>query len=125
MSRKPTIKQISALNYINQGLTKRQAMLKAGYSVGSADHPNNRLIKGKSVKGIIEEMQSELIKAGLTPEYMAGKLKEWSNSETRLQIESFSRWKEIMGLEHTKDKGLKRRISVEEFVLGSNFNDEQ
>src|SRR6185369_10910459 len=81
---KPTIKQIMALKYINEGMSKRQAMIKAGYSPYVAERPTDRLMNAQGTKVALASMASELENSGLTITYMAGKFKEWMDA-TKIQ----------------------------------------
>ena len=80
-TRGATLKQIRAIQYKNQGLTTRQAMLKAGYSLSMAANPKRELLQKPAVKRLISSMWGELTDAGLTTEYMVVKFKEWLNAQ--------------------------------------------
>lgn len=79
--RQPTPRQIKAIQYINMGYSKRQAMIKAGYTPKVAEDPANNLLRKVSVKNFINGMAGELVDAGLTKEYMIGKFKEWLEAQ--------------------------------------------
>lgn len=74
---KPTVMQAKAMELIREGNTPRQAMLKAGYSVATASHPSDNLLRTPGTQSIIEQYKAEYTKAGITPEYMVKKTKEW------------------------------------------------
>lgn len=76
-----TLKQIRAIQYKNQGMTTRQAMLKAGYSLSAAANPKRDLLDRPAVKQLIGTMWGELQDAGLTTQFMIDKFKEWLNAQ--------------------------------------------
>lgn len=80
-TRGATIKQIRAIQYKNQGMSTRSAMLKAGYSLSAAANPKRDLLSRPAVKKLISSMWGELTDAGLTTEYMVEKFKEWLNAQ--------------------------------------------
>ena len=121
--RKPTLKQIKALRYIQGGMTKRQAMLKAGYSKGAAMNPGTRLMKTKGVQNSLMAFSKKLAEDGLTDTYMVKKFKEWLEAQRtvsalvvggkgdsakasttdfievpdyKVQLEAYKEWKKIM-----------------------------
>lgn len=131
--RAPTAKQIKALQLVNQGYSKRRAMLEAGYSKNVANQ-SSRLLKGTAIQGILETMKAYLSEEGLTAKYMAGKFKEWmeatkvitSHTEPDIlipdydtQIKAYDRWEKVINKEEgDKVTGLRRKITFEEFVGG-------
>lgn len=137
-SRPPTLKQIKALQFINQGDSPRKAMIKAGYSMsGAAAHPGRDLYNRPGVKRMISNMAGELADEGLTMKYMVGKFKQWleatktTNSFTqpdknipdyKVQLEAYKEWKKIMdqyeqGL-NPQGGQLSRKLTIEEFITG-------
>jgi len=81
--RKPTVLQRKAteLLALNPKLSKRQAMIQAGYSEVSASHPKQNLVETSGAKTAIEEMKEKLIGRGITIDYMAEKYKEWMEAK--------------------------------------------
>jgi hypothetical protein len=73
----PTEKQAKAMNYILQGEQPKEAMIKAGYSLTTAEHPKENLLQYKGPQQIIKEHQDEFTRLGITPIYLAKKTKEW------------------------------------------------
>ena len=131
----PTIRQIKAIRYINEGLSKRQAFIKAGYSDGYASsNIKNKLKKGSFVK-VIMSMQNELQEAGLTSQYMVGKFREWmeatkahpsgADSDRKVpdydvQLKAYKEWKNVMQPTEPKEGKVKRTMTVTEFITGEN-----
>lgn len=124
----PTIMQVRALQYINQGMSKRAAMIKAGYSKSSAINPGKVLMNKKGVKNILISMAGELNDAGLTTEYMVAKFKEWLEAEKssesgkspdyEIQLKAYKEWKKVMDEQagDTLKPGVKRKLTIEEFI---------
>jgi|SRR5882724_675059 len=131
--KQPTVKQIKAIQYINQGMSQRQAMLKAGYSDVTARTSSTRvLMKSRGVRDLLAGMAGELQDAGLHNKYMVDKFKEWleatkvNNSPTepdrvvpdyQTQLAGYDRWKKIMDDQAPGNTGkVKRKITLEEFL---------
>jgi len=137
---KPTIKQIKAIQYINQGMSKAAAMRKAGYSPKSAAKPSQKLMNKDGVKSILESMNGKLLDAGLSSDYMAFKMKEWIDakkiskggreiSDYDTQIKAYDRWEKQMGLLSSAvlkshPGQLRRKMTVTEFILDGEKNSE-
>jgi hypothetical protein len=136
-SRPPTLKQVQALQYMNQGMSKRKALLKAGYSNEVASHPTKAFMKSAGVKQIAQTMYMELAMAGITSEFMIDKFKEWLNATKQtnsytepdktvpdyaIQLKAYQEWKKIVDqhdAEHNPTVGqIKRRLTIDEFVTG-------
>jgi len=128
--KQPTVKQIKAIQYINQGMSQRQAMLKAGYSDVTARTSSTRvLMKSRGVRDLLAGMAGELQDAGLHNKYMVDKFKEWleatkvNNSPTepdrvvpdyQTQLAGYDRWKKIMDDQAPGNTGkVKRKITLE------------
>ena len=81
--RKPTALQRKAteLLALNPKLSKRQAMIRAGYSKNTASHPKGDFLEAPGTKTAIEEMKEKLIGRGITMDYMAEKYKEWMEAK--------------------------------------------
>ena len=134
--RPPTLKQIKALQYMNQGMSKRQALIKAGYSESVYSHPQKAFMQKKGVRQIIDTMVGELNDAGLTTAYMVNKFKEWMESQQsvvtkggqvieigpdhQLQLAAYREWKKIIDQEKGDNPNgkVKRKMTIEEFVTG-------
>ena len=126
--RKPTRKQTMFLHYLSQGHSKRQSMLKAGYSLSSANVPKNILSK-PTMQATMESMTDILARSGLTAEYAAVKLAELLEAtkmvngkefpDYSVQLKAFDIWFDIMKAAEKVEKEIpKRRISIEEFITG-------
>src|SRR5258708_14965648 len=131
--RTPTLKQIKALQLVNQGYSKQRAMLEAGYSKNVAK-VGGRLLKGRAVLAILESMKKELVDSGLTSKYMALKFKEWMEAQKTVtshtepdrevpdydtQIKAYDRWEKVINHDQeNQTKGYKRKVTFEEFVGG-------
>ena len=134
-----TKKQIMALQLINQGLSPRQAMIKAGYSTNVANNPRKYLFNSQAITNIVDKMQLELKDVNITTSYLAKKLAEWMEATTtkgfkigkdgfeqvmepdyKTQIAAYDRVKDIYGITPQKKdtEGLKRRMTLEEFITG-------
>lgn len=131
--RQPTIKQIRALQYRNQGMTKRAAMKKAGYSPAAYNNPGATLMKSRGVKQILQSMAGDLEDAGLTAEFMAQKFQEWISAKKihtsmtepdrevpdyQTQLRAYKAWKDIVDAERGsgEDKKVKRKLTIEEYI---------
>lgn len=130
--KKPTIKQIKCFQNLQQGMSKRQAMLKAGYSVSSANQ-GARPLRKQGMKILMESFDGELINAGLTVEFVAGKVKEWITAKKPIfgkggtilqeipdyqtQLSGFNCWKDGMGLNQKEGQKKSRQITLTEFVM--------
>ena len=141
---KPTTRQILLLKYVNSGMTKKAAMLKAGYSLQSADHGSTAVMKTRRMQAALAYLKNELVDAGLTTQYMAGKIKEWVDAKREMpeiidrddkgrpvydyvkvpdydtQIKGYDRWEKQMGLSEAGNQPtgpLKRKLTIEEFIM--------
>lgn len=127
---KPTIKQIRTLQYLQQGMSRRQAMLKAGYAKNTAHVGKVNQFNG--FKQLVYRMPELLQKAGLTDDYMVDKFKEWLEAtkmhtsptepdrnvpDYQVQLKAFDRWKELMQPK-LNNTTIKRKLTIEEYVLG-------
>jgi len=123
----PTIRQIKTLQFMNQGMSKRKAMMMAGYKAGWASRPYKEFFRSPAVRSVLLGMKDILVDMGLTKEFMAAKVKEWvtaSNGDKpdyETQIKAYDRWEKIMEKEENIQAGggkVKRRIEFTEFVTG-------
>lgn len=78
---KPTVKQIKALQLMNGGMSKRQAMIQAGYSTYVAEKPYKDFLGAAGVKSQIVSMATMLEDAKLNTVYMVEKFKEWLEAQ--------------------------------------------
>lgn len=132
-ARRATLKQVLALKYINQGMSKRQAMIKAGYSPSTAENPKMKLFAKSGTQRLIDTLKSEMVNQGLMPNYVAGKFKQWfeakkiDHSHTGpdkevddydTQLKAFEKWEKVMGIEETDPK-VRRKLTIEEFIQGT------
>lgn len=124
---KATIRQIRTLQYMNQGMSKHAAQLKAGYKETTAEKPKRVFFARKGVQQMIVDMAEQLVNQGLTTQYMALKFKQWleaenneGNPDTKNQLEAYKEWKKVMDEHSGAEQGLKmkRKLTIEEFVLG-------
>jgi len=81
--RKPTALQKDAIEILatNPKISKRQAMIKAGYSKVTASHPKQNLIEAPGTKTALEEIKDKLIGRGINIDFMADKYFEWLNAK--------------------------------------------
>ncbi len=140
-NRTPTPKQVKALQLHNQGLSWHRAMKEAGYSASTVAQ-SSRLRKSPTIQAMISSMPAELVNAGLTPQYMALKFKEWIDATKQLsarrnfetddfievpdyetQIKAFDRWEKSMQPVQPNGKGIKRKLTIEEFITGEEQNE--
>lgn len=119
--KRPSIRQVKALHNLSQGMSKRQALIQAGYSVSSSNQAA-RVFDKKSMQNLLETYQGLFKEAGITPEFVVSKFSDWFNSENEeIQLKAFDRYEKIMGIlgkEDSRRDGLKRRLTVEDFVNG-------
>ncbi|MDD5407039.1 MAG: hypothetical protein PHE73_08895 [Sulfurovaceae bacterium] len=135
-----TSKQILKAKYMLAGYTRRQAELKAGYSVSTADGPKGKNPpKGQSyeltVEAFLHGIHARFLKEGLTQEYVAMKMKEWFDAQKplynmktgekiasipdyRTQLQGFKEWKDlVVPKNHGITQPKKRSITLTEYVM--------
>lgn len=118
----PTVKQIKALELMSKGYNKRRAMIEAGYSVGSANHSNNLVTRSRAAEQITEAMKSQLITRGIDVNFMIDKFVKWMNAKKKdkddykTQQAAYKFWKDIMDPKDEPVKGIKRKVTFEEFI---------
>lgn len=122
--KKPSIRQIKAFSFINSGMSKRQAMIKAGYSLATANQAK-RVMDTESMHGLIENFQEELANVGLDIDFWVAKMKEWANAtkivggrefpDYQTQIKCFEFWKSIIREIENGEVKPKRMLTLEEF----------
>ena len=130
---KPSVKQIKALQLINQGSSVRSALKKAGYSQAVANKSTD-FFKQPGVQRAVQSMKGFLENVGLTNQKMALKIaefvdaKKWDHSVTepdkevpdyKTQIEGVKMWNEILNRNFDGAQGKKKReLTITEFVTG-------
>lgn len=129
---RPTIKQTKALQFLKEekGISVRQAMMKAGYSVAAANK-GKEFFKNKGVQNYLAGLKEYVTNQGLDNQKMASKFKEWIDAEKVLtshtepdrsvpdydtQLKAYDRWEKVMGMGESGDPKVKRRLTVEEFI---------
>lgn len=68
---KPTPRQREAFSNIQKGMSKRSAMLAAGYDDTTAANPTDNLIETPGYRALKEEYKKHLEKAGISLEILA------------------------------------------------------
>lgn len=148
--RQATLRQIKAIKYLSEGMSKRAAMMKAGYAVTTAMHEAHKLTTSTAVEGLLDKLKDDLAQKGLTTDKIADKFVEWLDAQRTVgarvvvkreggelptaesrtddfievpdydtQIKAYDRWKGIMDSGDKKDKGIKRKLTIEEFISDS------
>lgn len=131
-NRKPSIKQTKALQYMNQGNSMRKSMQMAGYK--SLANQGKRFFEFKGAQRALESMAGYLEQQGLTNQYMAQKIKQFTEAEKihssikepdrvvpdyRTQIEGVKLWREILDNNMKSQQGVKKReLTITEFITG-------
>ncbi len=126
----PTQKQQLALQYISQGLNKKNAMIKAGYSPATARVPS-KLMRSKNIESAMERLQHELVSIDVTIPYLAQKIKSTleakkdTSEDYTTQLQGLKMAKDILIPLPKKndDRPLKRKLTIEEF-LNEGVNEE-
>lgn len=140
-ARTATTKQITALKLINEGMSPHKAMLTAGYSKKSAQHPKRVLMKAQAIQSLVERFHLELKDEGITTAYLARKYAQWLDATDiamgafgpikdkdtgevvtrpnwKVQVEAGKMLKDIFKLTPDKQdsENLARRVTLEEFI---------
>ncbi len=130
-NRRPTIRQIKALQLINQGHSVRGAQIKAGYSLETANR-STEFFKQKGVQKALESMRAHLDRAGVTQEKIAVKISEFidakkidhSHTEPDKEVPDYKTQVEGVKLademfQRSGDMSRKKReLTITEFVMG-------
>lgn len=99
MKTKPTKKQRKAFENIEAGMSKRQAMLAAGYSLKSAGNPKQELLETKGYQQLVNEYRAHLKNAGITPEILADIQAEGLfDQDARVRLEYIKETKKDLGM---------------------------
>jgi len=141
--RRPTPKQIKALQFKRQGLSTRQALIQAGYSMHVANK-GNRFFEQIGVQNHLSSLVTYLESLGLNEQRMAEKIKEFIEAEEpiiktfgpvkdaegnelrkpdrRTQIEGVKLWHEILkdirNENDGKNRKIKREMKITEYIGG-------
>ena len=126
----PSKRQMRFVAYVKQGLSQREAALKAGYSK-SISNSVIQIRKSPNVQMMLDTMRQELLNKGLNAEKMATKMTEWMDAEQervtktgevvkvkdyKTQISAYDRWKDIMQPKEQQKSGSGKKITLEEWV---------
>jgi len=94
-----TRKQLAMAHYLMQGYSKRQALLKAGYSVKVAQRYTYQTSTVKTVMTYLEGMKGKLEERGINNDYIADKFKTWFEAQKVIAARNPSKEAD----EHTND----------------------
>ena len=118
--RKVSQRQSIALQLISNGSTPRSAMLKAGYSMSSASNPGRVLFGSPAVVSVLNKMQGQLNREGLTTGFMVKKYGELvRGGEEHTQLEVLRELRKLWGIDKELESGkpgLTRRVTLEEYL---------
>jgi hypothetical protein len=120
--RTPTLRQIKAIQLMNQGYSKRRAMIEAGYSVHSANVHPHEVTRSRAALEIFDSMKDALINSKLNGEYMAAKIKRWLEAKKsdpddyQTQIAAGRLYRDIVEPKQVSPSNLKRKVTYEEFL---------
>lgn len=117
--RKPSQKQVQAIQLINKGLSPRQAMLRAGYSVNVAKNPKQNLLSKSQVLTIVEQMKLTLQQEGIDGIYLGNKLAALAKSDSSKDfIMAYDRIAKVIGIEgkQAEAEPIKRQITLTEYL---------
>lgn len=134
--RKLTQKQMGMAKYMLEGYTRRQAMLKAGYSENVAN--KSILSNQKTVLSFFEGVRGRFSKLGINEDFMAEKMAEWLNADKTIvtkngevsvpdyktQIEAYDRFSKLIDPVKT-ETGKKREIKLTEWISGEKEEKEE
>jgi len=96
---KPTPKQRAAFENIKRGMTKKDAMLKAGYSEKSALMAKQNLLETRGYEELIKEYRKQLYDAGITTDVLAEVQAEGLfDQDARVRLEYLKENKKDFGL---------------------------
>jgi hypothetical protein len=125
----PTVKQVKALQNINQGMSVRKALIEAGYSIKTANK-STLFFKAKGVQSAIMGLKMEIQNIGITNKRIAAKFNEWIDAKKKVgtkmgiledndydtQIKAYDRMKDIWNADENPAGKIKRKLTIEEFV---------
>lgn len=138
MSKKKTatLKQVTALKLINEGVGEVESMKRAGYAESTARNPKTNLLKAQAITNIVEKFIIQLKDENITTAYLAKKYKEWLDAQEEVtvgkgenaytfkrpdyvtQLQAGKLIKEVFNLTPTKEDAanLSRRVTLEEYL---------
>lgn len=120
--RAPSVRQIRALQLMNQGWSKRRAMREAGYSEHSVKVHPHLVTRSRAALEIFDSMKDALVNSELNGEYMAAKIKRWLEAQKgdpddyQTQIAAGRLYKDIVTPKEVPASNLKRKVTFEEFI---------
>ena len=112
-----------ALYTTNEGMSKREAALQAGFSPTTAWNASKNIFDKPLVRTWLDNYKYVIEKAGLTQDRLANKLNELIDAQTdkgdpdyNIQLQTIKVYHEIFGLNKVSaPEGLKRRLTLDEF----------
>lgn len=118
-----TQKQLVAIQLVSQGLTKSEAMRKAGYSEKTINTPK-QVFTSQAIVTAVDKFKLELKDKGLTTDYMAAKIQEWmdaqdskGNPDYLIQQNAYKFLKEILIDQDKENKGqVKKTLTLTEYL---------
>jgi len=131
----PTVKQVKALQNINQGMSVRKALIEAGYSIKTANK-STLFFKAKGVQSAIMGLKMEIQNIGITNKRIAAKFNEWIDAKKKIstkqgiiidedyptQLAAFDRMKDIWNADENPGGKVKRKLTIEEYVNEEEVN---
>lgn len=115
---------------LQQGMSVRKAMIKAGYSIQTANHGVTNF-KSKSFISAVQDIRKELLDIGVTPQRIAKKINDLLDAkkaivvdkqielvdDNQIQSKTVDQVRDIWGMGEGDANGkVKRRLTVEEFI---------
>lgn len=110
--------QLKALTLHAQGLTKTEAVKKAGYSKSVQNVPS-QVFTGTAIVSAVDRFKLQLKDVGLTTEYWATKFKQWSeHPDPKTQQEAYKLYREIALANEIKkpEDSIKRTVTLTEYL---------
>lgn len=116
-------KQLVAIQLVSQGMSKSEAMRKAGYSEKTVNTPK-QVFTSQAIVTAVDKFKLELKDKGLTTDYMAAKIQEWmdaqdskGNPDYLIQQNAYKFLKEILIDQEVKDKQpIKKTLTLTEYL---------
>lgn len=115
-------KQLIAISLVSQGLSKTEAMRRAGYSKSMINTPK-QVFTSQAIMTAVDKFKLELKDKGLTTDYMASKLAEWleagsiEHPDYQTQLKAYEFLKQIVIDEEKKqDQPIKRTMTLTEYL---------
>jgi hypothetical protein len=117
-----TSMQLMAINLHSQGMSKTQAMRKAGYRESTISNPRN-VFSSNAIVTAVDKFKLQLNDKNLTTEYMATKLSEWfeatdaqGNPDYTTQLQAYKLVKEIVIDSEVKQDKPIRTVTLSEYL---------